>query len=131
MALLENLSKKLGKTGQDALQKTKDLAETAKLYSQISDLENKINNCFIALGKEYFNKYKDNDTSEFIILLNEIKQYYININNCNEDIRKIKGEIICPKCNKTIKKESTFCSNCGEQIINQVDNTVVIKEKTI
>lgn len=128
MAFFDDLSKKLGKTGQDALQKTKDLAEITKLHSRISDLENKINNCFIALGQEYFNKYKDNEESEFITLLKEIKQYRINIDNCNEEIRKTKGEIIYPKCNKTIKKDAIFCSNCGEQIINHSDDIELIKD---
>lgn len=127
MALFDDLSKKIGKTGQGALKKTREFADTTKIYSKISDLESSINDIFIILGKEYFKKYKDREDDEFIDYIAEIKNSLLKINDYNDEIRKIKGETVCPNCGSTVKLNSTFCFKCGEKLMLTDENEKEIK----
>ena len=49
-AFFEGLGKKFSQTGQDAMKKTKGLAEISRLNSQIADEEKKLNKLYLKLG---------------------------------------------------------------------------------
>ena len=46
-SFFEGLGKKVSQTGQDAMKKTKELAEMTKINSQISEEEKKLNKLYI------------------------------------------------------------------------------------
>jgi hypothetical protein len=57
MALFDDIKKKVLDTTQSAVKVTKELAETAKLNSQIAEEQRKIGNLYYQIGKLYFEKY--------------------------------------------------------------------------
>ena len=51
MAFFNEISKKLTSTGQEAVQKAKDVAEITKVNSQIAEIEKKIEEIKLEIGK--------------------------------------------------------------------------------
>jgi hypothetical protein len=63
MAFFNDLGKKIGSAAQGAAEKAKDLAEIARLNSEVSSQEKLIAQAYIEIGKKYFEAEKDNPDS--------------------------------------------------------------------
>ena len=59
-SFFEGLGKKVSQTGQDAMKKTKELAEMTKINSQIAEEEKKLNKLYMKLGQLYYQMHKNN-----------------------------------------------------------------------
>lgn len=122
MAFLDEFDKKLTMLGQGAIQKTKEVTDSAKLSSAIKGLEMQKKEAFSELGKMYYEVYKQyggsvgQDTANVISTIKEIEQ---EILQKQDQIRKVKGVIYCPNCNAEIPVNSTFCNVCGTKIVKQ------------
>lgn len=116
MSLLDQISKKLTDAGQTTLQKTKNLAEIAKMNGQISDEEKKITKFYEEIGKKYYNRYKNEQDAEFVELMTRIKEAEQTIVQCKQNIVDLKGFIPCPSCGKDVDSSITFCCYCGTKI---------------
>ncbi|MDR1806033.1 MAG: zinc-ribbon domain-containing protein [Clostridium sp.] len=117
MAFFEGIGKRITQTGQEAVQKTKDMAETVKLNGIISDEEKRINNSFLQIGKVYFETHSDDPEPIFAQLLAEIKGSKTKIVQCTERIRQLKGLACCPKCGTEMPLAAPFCI-CGSPMNN-------------
>lgn len=116
MDIFEMIGEKITKTGEKAMQKTKDTADLVKLNSQISDEERKLKELFYQVGKRCFKENFDNPESTFNQLFNEIKESQNIINACTEQVKKLKGIFKCPKCKYDVPNNAAFCSSCGSDI---------------
>lgn len=116
MAFFEDLGKKISATSQSAAQKTKNLAEIAKLNSQVNDLTKSISSYYQEIGKLYFEKAQGNPDEDFAELFAQIAEAEAKIVETKEQIRVIKGIEVCDKCNAEVPAGQKFCSNCGNQI---------------
>jgi len=113
MAFFDDIGKKIAQTGQGAAQKAKNMAETVKLNSMVSDEEKRINNAFIQIGKTYYETYGNSPDQLFIQLINGINDSKAKIVSYYEQINKIKGIVRCQKCGGEVPYNSLFCSSCG------------------
>lgn len=120
MAFFEDLGKKISETSQGVVQKTKDTAEVMRLNSAISDAEKKITAIYTKIGEIYCEKKADSAEPDFAELVSAVKELKVNINNCNEQINKLKGLIFCPNCNAALPPETIFCSTCGTRMPQEV-----------
>lgn len=116
MALFDDLGKKLTQKSQDIAEKTKNFTEIAKLNSQISDEEKALDKTFQELGKAYFEAHKD-DAEE------ALKGFVESINSSNEAIAEYKKEIAlikgvtnCPACGAEVPSGAAFCNFCGHKM---------------
>lgn len=113
MAFFNDLGKKLSQAGQTTMQKTKELADIAKLNSMIADEEKRINHAYTDIGKLYFEHHaKDNDEmfSSSIQSINEANEKIVNLKN---QTAEIKGIVKCEKCGAEVAKNAAFCGACG------------------
>ncbi|MCD8217914.1 MAG: zinc ribbon domain-containing protein [Clostridiales bacterium] len=116
MAFYDGLGKKIQKTGQDALEKTKGVAETAKLNAVISDLEKEINTTFSDLGKAYYNKHAQNpEDQELLPYFRKIEDRMAQIQRNRDKIRALKGLTKCIHCGQDIELNAVFCNHCGQR----------------
>lgn len=123
MSFFNDLGRKISETGQGAVNKTKAMAETSRLNSAINDCKNKIEMTYREIGNFYMCKYGENPDPEIAEKVNFIKELDGNIKNLQEEIRKINGYSLCPKCGKTVKNDAFFCDGCGERLRDpQQDN---------
>lgn len=113
MSFFDDLGKKLSQAGQTAAQKTKEIAETAKLNSQISDEEKKINEYYLQIGKLYVSLHDENHEADFDELIRNLHESENKVKECRQQIKDIKGVVVCEKCGAEVSNGSAFCSACG------------------
>lgn len=113
MAFFDDLGKKLSQAGQNMAQKTKDFSEVNKLNSAISSEEKKINNIYLQLGKEYYDRHTNDSEACFEQFVSAIKASETQIATLRQQIQDIKGITRCEKCGADILNNAAFCSSCG------------------
>lgn len=123
MSFFDEVGKKITDVGQGTIQKTKNMADVAKLNSVISEEEQKIKNACEQIGRVYVQKYRQNpdpDLEQYVraIVLSEQK-----IAESNHSIQELKGMVACTKCGAMVDKDSAFCPACG--------NAMPVREKPI
>lgn len=140
MAFFENLGQKLSKGGQDAIQKTKDMAEIVQLNSEINEDRKKLDKMqrevgslvmtenFHDLPVDALRKSLRNDTSiNKALVVSDWKALYERvirykeaeerIAGARERIAYLKGEEYCPNCGAQVASNAAFCPNCGTKLV--------------
>lgn len=113
MSFFDDLGKKLSQAGQTAAQKTKEIAEVAKLNSQISDEEKRINDLYLQLGKLYVSLHDESHEADFDGLIKSLHESENKVKECRQQIKDIKGVVVCEKCGAEVSNGAAFCSACG------------------
>lgn len=119
MAFLNDLDKKISMLGQGAIQKTKEMTDSAKISANMRGLENQKKEAFEQLGKIYYGLCTEKgvecapEAEELITKVNDLED---QAEQLREQMRKIKGTIFCPNCNAEIPETSKFCNVCGTKI---------------
>lgn len=113
MAFFDDLGKKLTSVSQTAVQKTKDVADIAKINAEISELERTVNHLYVQIGKLYVAKHTADYESDFTGMIGSVIEAERKIAECRQRIQDIKGIIRCEKCGADIPVSAAFCSFCG------------------
>lgn len=92
MAFLDDLGKKLSQTGAEAADKAKEVAQVAKLKSQISDEERNIKQQYIQIGKAFFEANPDCTEAPYAGMISAIKASQGKIASLEQDITVAKGK---------------------------------------
>lgn len=121
MSFINEFGKKISDAGQTTIQKTKNLADIAKLNSSISDEEKKISDTYAQIGKQYFSMYADNPEESFKAFVDAIKVSEGKIVEYQNNIKQIKGVAQCPKCGAEVESGALFCSTCGAAMPKPVE----------
>lgn len=116
MDFFNGLGKKISQTGQSAVQKTKDMADVAKINSMISDEEKRINETYFNIGKLYVSMHSDDYEEAFQGMISSIKEADKRIADYKRQIQDIKGIKRCPNCNSEIALNAAFCNICGQKV---------------
>lgn len=104
----DDISKKLSQTGQGMVQKTKEMADVAKLNSAITDEEGKINNNYYLIGKLY------------------VSMHMADCENCGNEINE--NQKFCPKCGTPVSKPSENITALNKTEVQA--QPVIIKKDT-
>lgn len=113
MAFFDDLGKKLSQAGQTAVQKTKEMADIAKLNSAISDEEKRIDGSYLEIGKLYVSLHDAEHEADFDGLIAAIHESEGKIKDYQQQIKDIKGVVKCEKCGAEVPNNAAFCSSCG------------------
>lgn len=113
MAFFDDLGKKLTQAGQSAVQKTKEVADIAKLNSLIYDEEKRISNNYLEIGKLYVSLHADGHEADYDEMIAAIRESEAKIKECRHQITEIKGIVVCEKCGAEVPVHAAFCSTCG------------------
>lgn len=123
---LEQFGKKVSQTGQDAMKKTKELAEIAKLNTQINEEEKRLNKIYMNLGKLYYQLNGANPELEYQDICLAIKGSIRNINQFQLMIDELKGIKRCKTCGTEMPDTSSYCQSCGSKLNVQEEKVVII-----
>lgn len=118
MGFLDNFSKKVSDIGQKAIQKTGELSEIARINSQISTNEEKINNTYFQIGKLFVSTYGENCSGEFSDMISAITDLEKQNEDLKKKIQKIRKIQHCTNCGAEVPEGVAFCSICGTKIVN-------------
>lgn len=122
MAFFDDLGKKLSQAGQGALQKTKEMADIARLNSLISDEEKLLNNSYYQIGK-LFSELHANDCEEcFSAYISAVNESLKKISVLKAEMQALRAVSNCPNCGAEVTSSSLFCNVCGAQLPNTVKN---------
>lgn len=113
MAFFDDLGKKISQAGQSTMQKTRDMADVAKINMQISDEEKKINDTYLQIGKLYTELHASDSEEAFQGMVQTIADAQGKIKEYQAQIQEIKGVVRCEKCGAEVSKEAAFCPACG------------------
>lgn len=119
MAFFDDLGKKLSNAGQKAVQKTKDMTDVVKLNGLISGEEKEINEYCHRIGKLYITLHSQDYEKEFSELVTSVLECQKKIDEYNQQIKDIKGILICEKCGAEIAGDAVYCNSCGTAVKRQ------------
>lgn len=129
MAFFNEIGKKISQTGQSAVQKTKEMADVAKLNSMISDEEKLLENNYIQIGKQYVSLHTTDYEDAFANSIRAVIESEEKINKYRQQINDIKGVRKCESCGAEVSSNADFCSTCGKampKIQPKIDENSVI-----
>ncbi|HAX52387.1 zinc ribbon domain-containing protein [Muricomes intestini] len=114
----EDLGKKIGETAETVTNKAGEAVEVQKIRNQIRVLERGNESAYIGLGEIIYRHYKDGEVvdSEAIGICEAIQNREESIEKYEQQISKVKGDVKCRNCGKSVAKEMTFCPYCGEKV---------------
>lgn len=113
MAFFDKLSKTVTEASQKTIAKTKELADTSRLNSMISEEEKVITNQYFQIGKLYVSIHKDDFEDDFAGMIGAIAEAKAKIRDYKKQIQDIKGVQRCEKCGAEVPNGAAFCSSCG------------------
>ncbi|UTY39931.1 hypothetical protein NMU03_03760 [Allocoprobacillus halotolerans] len=85
MALFDDLTKKAAKFTEEAIDKTQELAGTAKLKLKIKNLESDRDEVYRDLGKYYYNQIHESS-----VIDDDVMEMYRHIGEYDEKIEELK-----------------------------------------
>lgn len=113
MAFFDDLSKKITDASTKTIQKGKDLTDVARLNSQISAEENRINTLYGMIGKQYMELHRKDAEDAFAGLVASVAEAEQNIAACRAKITELRAVPHCPNCGAELVKGAAFCGICG------------------
>lgn len=116
MAFFDDLGKMITQTGQDAVNKTKEVAEVAKLNSNISSAKNRIDDLYRQIGQTFAERNADTTEEPYAGLLAQIVEQKRMIADMQQEIGALKGFRSCPGCGAKVADGVAFCGRCGAQM---------------
>ena len=130
MAFWDELREKITQGSQEALQKTREIADVVTMNADISDSKRKIRELHEELGellvKEAFSE-ENADTAPREIVLKDWKEIYSKVRFIRSEeevialneskISELKSEVKCPQCGSRIMKGMSFCPECGAKLM--------------
>ncbi len=112
----EVFGKKVKQFGKDTVEEVQKMNEVRQLNNKVSDTKKQINNLYTEIGKKLYEQYKEAPFSGFETEIETINEKSDLIEELKEQIRKVKGVVLCPCCNMEVGEKERFCSNCGNKM---------------
>ena len=104
------------------MENTKNLNEIEKVYLEITNKENAINEKLFEIGQMYFYQLSNQQSvpDEYADSVNAIKDIQQEIEALRIQVKKLKGIIVCEQCGADVPDGSVFCIVCGARISEAV-----------
>ena len=108
-------TKELGKTTRELGARAEQTIEAQKIRSKITGDERIIEKIKVDIGDIVYRRHSQGDgiDSELSALCQEIDQHYLKIREYKDNAANLKGEKICPSCEREVDINVSFCPYCG------------------
>ncbi len=116
MAFLDDLGRTISGVGQSTIQKTREMSDTMKYNSLISDEERAIKNYFTSLGELYYNEHAECAEGAYFPIVEQINECRSRISDYKSIIDAIKAKRKCPYCGASLSQDDLFCASCGKKV---------------
>lgn len=131
----EDISKKVKKFSKDTVEEVQKMNEVRQLNGRISDTKKQISSVYLEIGKKLYDMYKEAPLEGFEAEIRSIDEKIEQIQKLQDQVRSVKGVVLCPCCNMEVSVTERFCSNCGNKMpelveIAEADEAAVVVEAT-
>ena len=112
------VTQKAGEAVDVISKKAEETVEITKIKSQIGTMERNNERDYKDIGKMIYEKYKKGEVVDdgFIELCEAISEREDSIRKAKEEIAKLKGLEVCPKCDARLEAGVNFCPKCGANL---------------
>ena len=124
MAFWDELKEKITLGSQEAIQKTREIAEVVTTNANISESKKKISELYTELGEVLEDETADDGSH--VIVLDNWREFYTKVRFIRSEeeviaisekkISELKAEGKCPSCGARIPKGGMFCPECGAKL---------------
>lgn len=108
----------ISRIAQNAMTKSKEMAETTRINVEISNAEQKLRTLQQSLGQHLIENPQllsgEDETS--IDLIQQAKDVQASIEALKEALMELRNINICPECGAEVNRSSKFCGKCGAQM---------------
>ena len=135
----DELGMTISKKAKDLGGKAETLYETQKIRNKMNSEEKAADKIKFDLGNLIYQRYADGSAvdGEVGALCEEISQHLQRAAAYREEAASLKGQKICPSCQKAVDKVASFCPYCGatcpstEPEHKDVQDVVDVPEETV
>lgn len=112
---ISNTTKELGKTTKELSARAEQTIEAQKIRTKIAGEERTIEKLKMDIGNIIYKKHADGEgiDSELSVICQEIDQHYLKIREFKDSVANIKGQKLCPSCEREVDITVSFCPYCG------------------
>lgn len=123
MAFYDDLNKMVS----NAKRKTKDITDSAKINSAISEEEKKINAVYYQIGKLYASLHPSDYEQDFNGMMAQVAEIEAKLASYRQQLQQIKGVKRCEKCGADVAMNSVFCPGCGSEMPRNENGEELVK----
>lgn len=111
----DELGETITRTAKELGERAEMLYESQKIRNKLSGEDRIIDKIMADLGNLIYKRYSNGEAmdEELGALCEEIDQHMQKIAEYKEAMANLKGQKICPGCQKAVDKEVAFCPFCG------------------
>lgn len=113
MVFIDSSKRQTLKIGQEDLSQTKPALEIAQHDEAIERARQEIEAIYVAIGRAYFEKHKDDTEAEERTQILQIVQLLNDISQHESQIQQLKEIRTCSKCGAKMSSTAKFCNACG------------------
>ncbi|MCL1949159.1 MAG: zinc ribbon domain-containing protein [Turicibacter sp.] len=111
---LKEVGQKLTKTGQGAIDKTKNFAEVSRLNLKLAEEEQQLEDLYANLGRLFYKVNQQNPDFIYREMFGAIEGSQKNADFLKEAIIALKGTRSCPQCKEEAMPGAAYCAKCGQ-----------------
>lgn len=113
----DGLGETITKTAKELGERAEQIYEAQKIRNRISGEERIIDKVMADIGNLIYKRFTNGEAldSEVSVLCEEIQQHVQKIKEYRGAAADIKGQKLCPACEKAVDKEVSFCPYCGAE----------------
>lgn len=135
----EEISKKVKKFSKDTVTEVQKMAEVRQLNMKVSEEKKHLKHLYREMGQKLFDKYKDAEQlpEGFEENFRKIEECFSAMDLFQDQIRAVKGVVLCPCCNMEVSATERYCTNCGNKmpevvkIEDKIDEDAVVVESEV
>ena len=120
-------TRELGKTTRELGARAEQTIEIQKIRNKIAGEERIIEKIKVDMGDIIYRRHEAGDgiDSELSSLCQEIDQHLLKIREFKDNAANLKGQKICPSCEREVDMSVSFCPYCGTPCPNPEPTEVV------
>lgn len=112
----EDLGRKVKKFSRSTMEEVQKMNEVRQLNGKVNEAQKQIRNLYSEMGKKLYEHYKEEALVGFEAEIHAISDKFVRIEELKEQIRQVKGVVLCPCCHMEVSASERFCSNCGSKM---------------
>ncbi|MCD7844508.1 MAG: zinc-ribbon domain-containing protein [Oscillospiraceae bacterium] len=104
-------------TSQSAVQKTRELADIARLNGQIMENNERIARLYREIGELYCKAHPDDAEPAYARHVAAVQKMQRQNEEWNDQIQLLRGMTKCPQCGEYVAGNAPFCTACGHRLL--------------